>query len=190
MNYQQYRFDFTPSFASCLAEFAAIYKTADRKTFQFEWSNWCENVEIKEQIAREVKIMEDNGFQGDVLDKMYKSARYYHRKPKPVENKSTNRQHTNRFTRAFLDCVDDHIEGYIQKQSDEMVHNNNKIPLSQTASFEQFCRTHQDEIYTELLEIKEERGYLDAATITEKMKKAYKTRFYTKKKSRIYNFAE
>lgn len=190
MKYQQYRFDFTSLFATRLAQFAAEHVNKDRKTFQKEWSNWCEIPEIHEQIAQESLLMEKNGFQGDVLDKMYKSARYYHRKNKPKIKEFIHKEHTNRFTREFLECMDDQIEEYIRKQSNGVLDSNARIPLSQSMGYEQFCKTHQDEIYAELLKIKENRGRLDAATIGEKLKKAYKTRFYTKRKNHAYNFAE
>jgi len=190
MKYKQYRFDFTPLFATCLAQFAAGHVNVDRKFFQQEWSKWCETAEIREQILNESLLMEKNGFQGDVLDKMYKSARYYHRKNEPKVKVLNNKPHTNRFTRVFLECMDGHIEDYIRKQTACELDDSRRIPLSQSMGYEQFCKTRQDEIYTELLGIKDTRGRLDAVTIGEKLKKAYKTRFYIKRKTHVYNFAE
>lgn len=193
---RQYRFDFTEEFGQVLSAFAARHKNAARKTFKTEWNLWCEIPEIKEQITLEINNMKRNGFEGDILDKMFKSARYYHRKnvtkPKPIKCKTEPKQHSNRFTKEFLDIIDIHIEYYINTQigKSHHTHTDTRISLSQSESYNWFCETRQDDIYAELLDIKGQRGIMDAQIMSEKLKKAYKTRFYTKRKNSLYNFAE
>lgn len=192
---QQYRFDFTEEFGQVLSAFAAQHKNAARKTFKSEWNLWCEMPDIKEQISLEITNMKRNGFEGDILDKMFKSARYYHRKnvtrPKPIKCKTEPKRHSNRFTKGLLDIMDTHIEYYISTQINKSkMRADTRISLSQSEGYNLFCETRQDDIYAELLDIKGHRGIMDAQIMSDKLKKAYKTRFYTKRKNSLYNFAE
>jgi hypothetical protein len=192
MEYQQYRFDFTDEFGKALSGFALRNIEADRKTFSKEWEFWCDNPEIKDSIMCEIATMKQKGFEGDVLDKMFKSVRYYHRKnvsrAKEIKYKNEPKRHSNRFTKTFLEIIDAHIYNYIKERSDKSPES--RICLSQSEAYKQFCETNSGDIYVELLGIKRQRGLLDAETIPDKFKKAYKTRFYTKRKAGLYNFAE
>ena len=77
MDYKKYRFDFTEKVKLMLADFANMNKNATRKEFKEAWSNWLSHTTIKSILDSEQTRMESDGFKGDVLDKMFKSARYY-----------------------------------------------------------------------------------------------------------------
>lgn len=61
-----------------LTEFTKTHLTKNRKEFQQMWSRWI--VDNACLIDQEQTRLRNNGFAGDVLDKMYKSARNYLRK--------------------------------------------------------------------------------------------------------------
>ena len=53
----------------------------------------------------ECSMLKESGFEGDVYDKMYKSARYYYKKRQDKIDKCEEKQsitHTNRFSSYFF----------------------------------------------------------------------------------------
>ena len=85
-----YRYKFTQEFMDHVHTFSKIHQYDDRKVFKEAWIDWKEENEsiITEEVSR-LKIL---GYDGDILDKAFKSARYYFRnksnvKPEPKERK-------------------------------------------------------------------------------------------------------
>ena len=69
-----YRFKFTEEFMEDLYKFSKIHQYDDRKDFKEAWKVWTkENENI---INDEMRRLLNLGYEGDVLDKMFKSARY------------------------------------------------------------------------------------------------------------------
>ena len=79
-----YRYKFSNDFTEGLFTFAKIHQYDDRKTFKEAWTKWTEENDII--ITNEIRRLKDNGYEGNILDKMFKSARYYFRK-KPNQKK-------------------------------------------------------------------------------------------------------
>ena len=70
-----YRYKFSKDFLVNLKEFSRIHKFDESQVFKDSWEEWCKtNKTIIEQESNKLKA---DGYQGDVLVKMYKSARYY-----------------------------------------------------------------------------------------------------------------
>jgi len=89
-----YRYDFSESIAETLAEFALIHRYDERIVFKESWSKWIQDDELSMRIKEETNRLKTAGYEGDVLDKMFKSARYYYRKKKP-ENKQQQKEQKN-----------------------------------------------------------------------------------------------
>ena len=70
-----YRYKFSNEFLENLKEFTRVHKFDDAKVFKENFETWKEDND--ETITREVNYMRNMGYEGDVIDKMYKSARYY-----------------------------------------------------------------------------------------------------------------
>ena len=130
--------------------------------------------------------MELEGYEGDVLDKMFKSARYYHKKrdtnTAPIEITKIHAEYKNRFSREFLNEMDE----YIQMQFVDikiMVNKNGKYinTLSQTEAYNNYCNNNKDKIMSEFMLIKNKRGELTMDMVG-KLKKTYKNRFYSARK--------
>lgn len=81
-----YRFKFTEEFMQELYTFSKIHQYDDRTDFKEAWIVWMNDQ--NELISSEQERMISLGYHGDILEKMYKSARYYFRK-KTVEHKRT-----------------------------------------------------------------------------------------------------
>ena len=84
INKNIYRYKFTDDFTSELFKFSKIHQYDHRKDFKEAWNQWLEaNDEI---VSNEERHLTNHGYEGNILDKMFKSARYYFR------NKSTEKK--------------------------------------------------------------------------------------------------
>ena len=70
-----YRYKFSNGFLPNLLDFARIHRYDEPTDFKEQWDLWTKN--NKEIIDREKNYLNSMGYEGDVLKKMYKSARYY-----------------------------------------------------------------------------------------------------------------
>ena len=67
-----FRFKFSKGFVPILENFARNHRWDDPKIFKEKWKHWVK--EHKDFIDREVLYLEDRGYEGDVLSKMFKKA--------------------------------------------------------------------------------------------------------------------
>jgi hypothetical protein len=106
-----YRFKFTEEFMEDLYKFSKIHQYDDRKDFKEAWKVWIE--ENESIIDEEMRRLLNLGYEGDVLDKMFKSARYYFRKKSTEKKEPRQRRHYISVNRDLLDAMDNHIEDNI-----------------------------------------------------------------------------
>ena len=85
VNVNIYRFKFSEDFVEELYKFSKIHQYEERKHFKESWEIWVE--ENKDLVDYEINRLKKIGYDGDIIDKMYKSARYYFRK-KGTEKKA------------------------------------------------------------------------------------------------------
>ena len=99
-----YRFNFQQEFIDELYKFSKIHQYDDRKDFKEAWEIWLEtNDDLVNEETERITIL---GYRGNILSKMYKSARYYFRK-KSTEKKAP--KHRNLYIgleKPFLDAID------------------------------------------------------------------------------------
>ena len=84
-------YHFTPS-DSCIhaiAKFANEHREEKSKHFKASWELWTKTPAIHKLFVEESERLLKSGYDGDLLDKLYFSARYYYRKKSatPVEKK-------------------------------------------------------------------------------------------------------
>ena len=65
-----YRFKFSKGFLENLKEFTRIHKFDQPKAFKENFETWKE--ENDETVSREINYMRNMGYEGDVIEKMYK----------------------------------------------------------------------------------------------------------------------
>ena len=106
-----YRFKFTEEFMVYLYNFSKIHQYDDRKDFKEAWTVWTE--ENDDIIDGEMRRLLNLGYEGDVLDKMFKSARYYFRKKSTERIEPKQRRQYISVTKDLLDAMDRHIENNI-----------------------------------------------------------------------------
>jgi hypothetical protein len=159
-----YRYKFTDEFVGELYKFSKIHQYDHRKDFKEAWQLWLEDKDAI--VSDEVRILSSSGYDGDILDKMFKSARYYFRKKSTETKEPAKRRKYCGLAKDVLDAMDKHIASNIT--------NDDYKPSS---GFESFCM-----INNALLKEEASRliinGFKDSGEIHEKLKKTYKNRYF------------
>ena len=75
-----YRHEFSKEFMAELSRFSKVHQYDDRQTYKSEWQKWTSQDEIAEAMEVERRRLQENGYTGDIDDKMFKAGRYYFRK--------------------------------------------------------------------------------------------------------------
>ena len=159
-----YRFKFTEEFMQELYTFSKIHQYDDRDDFKEAWTVWMKDQ--NELISSEQDRMIKLGYHGDILEKMYKSARYYFRK-KTVEHKEpVKRRKYLSVSKELLDSMDEHIRTHMFEAC--------RQPKT---VFDLFCSEHKDILKIAVIQIYEQ-GIIDSQAIQYKIKKTYKNRYF------------
>ena len=75
-----FRFEFSKPFIQELSRFSKVHQYDERHTYKKEWTAWKSDQAIAEIMEMEKRRLEENGYAGNIEDKMFKSGRYYFRK--------------------------------------------------------------------------------------------------------------
>lgn len=159
-----YRFKFTEEFMEYLHNFSKIHQYDERKDFKEAWIIWTE--ENSEIIDTEVCRLLKLGYEGDILDKMFKSSRYYFRKKSNVKIEPMQRRHYISVNRELLDAMDLHIEENI-----------NDDDYQPKIGFIKFCKDNENILKDTISKIFEQ-GIKESNLIEDKIKKTYKNRYF------------
>jgi hypothetical protein len=161
-----YRYKFTNEFTEQMFVFAKIHQYDDRKSFKEAWEIWSE--EYDTLISEEVRRLTSLGYDGDILDKMFKSARYYFRKKQTQKKDSVPRKDYVCLNKPFLQIMDEHIKENINKQTDM---------CKPSEGFDEFCRLNTDLLKVEINTLYQ-NGITNTTEIKNKIKKTYKNRYF------------
>lgn len=159
-----YRFKFTQEFMDELYKFSKIHQYDQRKDFKEAWKVWTEDND--EIIDQEMNRLINLGYEGDVLDKMFKSARYYFRKKSTEKKEPKQRRQYISVPRELLDSMDQHIQ--------ENIYNDDYQPKT---GFITFCKSNEKMLKSAITKIFEQ-GISDSSLIEDKIKKTYKNRYF------------
>jgi hypothetical protein len=161
---QIFRFKFTEEFMVDLYKFAKIHQYDHRKDFKEAWTVWTE--ENEDLVLEETDRLHNLGYDGDILDKMFKSARYYFRKKSPVKAEPKQRRQYISVSHELLEAMDAHIrtniglKDYQPKTGFVNFYEANNTLILQT--FRSFCQ----------------QNIKDVEFIQTKLKKTYKNRYF------------
>lgn len=171
-----------------LSSFAKVHEYDDRKEFKEAWHKWMEEPDIKNLIMAEVSRLTVNGLSGDILDRMYKSARYYYRKKGGSEavTEPTVRKEYEGLPRTVLKTIDDFIYSEINRNIAETDKGSNPIiTITAAKSFTTYCKLHYDVISDLLPPMNDDAANKvntnmreELKKVTDRLKKTYKNRFY------------
>jgi hypothetical protein len=185
-----YRFKFTQEFMEELHQFSKIHYLDNRKDFKEAWTKWSEE-EKKYLIEKEIKRLNDLGFYGDILDKMFKSARYYFRKKKIEAEEGVvadtvadvvtdvvagevkeKERHYHCCSKYLLEIMDKQIKNLLEEKDKEV---EDKKP---SIAFLHFCKDNKD-LLKEEIESLFKLGFTDVKEIQNKIKKTYKNKYFS-----------
>ena len=144
-------------------DFSKVHRYDDRKGFKEAWNQWIEEEDIKPLINEEIKELHTQGYKGDILDKMFKSARYYFRKKSPVKPEPKQRRQYISVDSDLLETMDRHI-----------IVNRECKPES---AFILFCKENEDILRQSIGQFLI-KGVNDTQLIQAKIKKTYKNRYF------------
>ena len=162
--FNTYRYKFSPDMTDALNEFAKIHQYSDRDSYKEAWSRWYNNQ--KDVIDTETQRLNSLGYEGNVEDKMYKSARYYFRNKSNKKSEPKRRRKYISMDRNMLDAMDIHVETYI-----------NTDGYTPSWGYNNFCTNNVGLLKDEIKRISTE-GELHTNDIIAKVKKTYKNRHF------------
>jgi hypothetical protein len=159
-----FRYKFTQDFMDELYKFSKIHQYDERKDFKEAWKVWLdENEDIVNVEARRMKML---GYDGDVFDKMFKSARYYFRKKSDEKKEPKERRKYVGVSSDLLEAMDKHIDVNMLKDN-----------YQPKTGFISFCHENED-LLKKSINMMLENGINDGDYIQEKIKKTYKNRYF------------
>lgn len=159
-----FRFKFTQEFMDELYKFSKIHQYDHRKDFKEAWNTWTE--ENDELISSEIRRLYNLGYEGDIIDKMFKSARYYYRKKSTEKKAPKQRRVYVGLQKELLESMDEHINDNI----------NNK-EFKPSVGFDSYCLQNIDLLKCEIARLMS-NGIKDSEEIKNKIKKTYKNRYF------------
>ena len=160
-----YRYKFTYEFTEELYKFSKIHQYDDKNDFKEAWNIWIkDNDDI---VSQEVRRVTNLGYNGNIITKMFKSARYYFRKKNTEKKQPTERRNYVGVQKEILDSMDKHIETNIK--------NNSKYKPAD--AFHSYCNEHTDVIKVEIKNLLK-LGLNNPNEIKNKIKKTYKNRYF------------
>ena len=164
VNVNIFRYKFTDDFTGELFKFSKIHQYDHRKDFKEAWNIWTEDND--DIVSEEVRRLTNLHYDGDILDKMFKSARYYFRKKSTEKKEPLKRRDYIAIQRDLLDAMDDHIKSNISGDD-----------YKPSDGFDEFCKANID-LLKEEVNILCRNGFTNSVEIKNKIKKTYKNRYF------------
>ena len=158
-----FRYKFTDDFMAELNRFAKIHQYDERKDFKEAWSQWLNDYE--DEVGQEVRRLVGLGYEGNIIDKMFKSARYYFRKKSAVKSEPKQRREYVSLDKKVLESMDIHIETNMDDED-----------YQPKSGFVDFCKENED-MLKEVIQQMLAKG-LQGEDIQDKIKKTYKNRYF------------
>ena len=159
-----YRYKFSEEFTSILYTFSKIHQYDHRKDFKEAWNNWVE--ENGELVDIEVRRLSNIGYDGDIIDKMFKSARYYFRKKSAETKTPQKRRNYISIQKELIYAMDEHIRLNV-----------NNDDYKPSIGFDLFCKENIELLKKEVVNLCN-NGLKDHNEIRDKIKKTYKNRYF------------
>ena len=197
-----YRHEFGKEFMDNLSRFSKVHQYDDRHAYKSEWQKWSKQDDIAQMIEVEKRRLQENGYIGDIDDKMFKAGRYYFRKKTmntatptatattptatattPVAPAATQRRTYITMSKQSIRLMDDHICNSAAKSS--------SMQFKPSECYNDFYQNMMTtpEMSKEIENIIEKYEKTPGAMlnitemelteeITDKIKKTYKNRYY------------
>ena len=181
-NKKIFRYKFSNDINEMLSNFGRLYSYADDEDFDKYWNEFL--VSNNELICQEYERLKEQGYNGNINDKLYKSVKYYWIKIHKLDNNKYNNQQeyqnnnsvkSERKNETYI-TISVELLNKINNYIDETLINN----VSPNQSFNNFCKTYDEDIKNEVNKIKEKYNIHNKDICKEKIKKCYKNKYYLK----------
>jgi len=163
-NINIYRYKFIKYSSVELDKFSKIHQYDHRKDFKEAWNIWVED--NQGLVDEEVRRLTNLGYNGDILDKMFKSARYYFRKKSTEKKEPQKRRMYIGVEKVLLGAMDKHI-----------IQNVNNEDYKPSEGFSIFCKENIEILQEEVNRLCK-CGITNHIEIKDKIKKTYKNRYF------------
>ena len=107
LNAEIFRYKFSTDMTDELFRFAKIHQYEDRESFKESWANWVQDSEA--MIQMETDRLRENNYRGNILTKMFKSAKYYFCNKSMSEVLPVTRKVYAKVDVSLLEMMDAHI---------------------------------------------------------------------------------
>lgn len=160
-----YRYKLQPHIVMAVTRFAKMHQHDKRRDYKDAWKLWCE--EESGMIEREVNRLVNMGYDGDVVDKMYKAGRYYFRTKTNQDKEPKKRRHYVSMDASILEAMDEHIANHYEDDD-----------FTPANGYDWFVNQYTTMLMSEIKRLVDEEPELQASYISNKVKKTYKNRYY------------
>jgi hypothetical protein len=166
-----YRYKFSSDIMDIITEFSKIHQFDERKIYKESWGVWLEdNIDV---IDDEINRLRRLGYEGDIVDKMFKAGRYYFRKKNSNSNLIENKKNKQQMRRSYiimehnvLDAMDAHINSSMKNKD-----------FSPASGYINFCTSHISLLQNEIGRLCSETT-INSTDLADKIKKTYKNRYF------------
>lgn len=159
-----FRYKFSQDFVDELYKFSKIHQYDARTDFKEAWNIWID--ENEELVHLEMRRLINLGYDGDILDKMFKSARYYFRKKSTEKKEPVKRRDYICVSKKLLESMDEHIQKNIDNED-----------YKPSDGFDDYCKKNEEVLKHEV-SLLVKNGFIDSTEIKNKIKKTYKNRYF------------
>jgi len=162
-----FRFKFRQEFLEGLIEFARIHQFDETTTFKEAFETFCDV--NKELISNETNYLNNMGYNGNIINKMYTSVRYYFKNKNYTPQETKTRRKYIQQDKDFIVSIDENVMKSI------------RIKEKPAKSYEEFVKNEVNIINNEKERLKE---FLNTdEEIEGKLKKTYKNRYFIQQKN-------
>ena len=166
-----YRFKLDDSVVEAVTAFAKLHQFDSKQDYKKAWEEWQRDNDV--MVETETRRLNELGYDGDVVSKMYKAGRYYFR------TKNLNEQKEAKKRRQYIGMEPEVLEA-MDKQIQEMSKQEDYTPAT---GYDNFCKNNINLLREEIIRITQTNPNVSANLISAKFKKTYKNRYYIFSKS-------
>jgi len=124
-----------------IAEFSAKHREDKNRDFKAAWKLWVQTPGVQILFSEESNRLKESGYTGDVMEKLYFSARYYYRK-KAISSETPAAAPVKEKTRKPNESTDSNILEQMNQDILAQMRLNNKIRPAD--AFEKYKQTAPD----------------------------------------------
>ena len=167
-----YRYKFSEGILQLIGEFSSTHKYDEPVQFREEWDIFVEL--HKEHLNREKMRLSSIGYDGNVDEKMYKSARYYFKNKSEAKKEPKKRRKYVTIDKSFLGDMDKHITevAFVQELKPAHAYNNFISDDKYSSKMENIIQDLMDDYD------------LEEVVVEKKISKTYKNRYFIQQKSK------